>query len=123
MAATSSKAQFVVGSIKNGVAMLCTDDLYVVDMPAALLPGGIKPGCVVDISMSLNSEAEEARSRQVRDLQDAVLERLTVGTINKATAKRAAPLLTVPDTEGRTATALKAASDALASVEAKNLEV
>ncbi|PWA03586.1 hypothetical protein BB558_000232 [Smittium angustum] len=69
---TSSKAQFTVGKIDAGMAVLLTNENQLIEFPSILLPPGVKSGSVVLINVANDNEEELRRKNSFEMLQDAI---------------------------------------------------
>ncbi|GAA6004119.1 uncharacterized protein JCM10292_005892 [Rhodotorula paludigena] len=61
--------RFVVGKIDAGIAVLISDSIHLIEFPSLLLPPGVAPGSIVNISCTRNSRAEKQHARDFWDLQ------------------------------------------------------
>ena len=70
----STSARFTVGKLDAGMAILLTDDNFLVEFPSLLLPTSISPGCIVNISVLRDPQAERARHFRFQNLQQQFLQ-------------------------------------------------
>ncbi|BGP13298.1 hypothetical protein JCM10213_004932 [Rhodosporidiobolus nylandii] len=66
--------RFVIGKIDAGIAVLISDSVHLIEFPSLLLPPGVGPGSIVNISCSRNISAEKAHARDFWDLQRDIFE-------------------------------------------------
>ncbi|GAA5984425.1 hypothetical protein JCM11641_000133 [Rhodosporidiobolus odoratus] len=66
--------RFVIGKIDAGIAVLISDSVHLIEFPSLLLPPGVGPGSIVNISCSRNVSAERAHAREFWDLQRDIFE-------------------------------------------------
>jgi len=69
----STTARFTVGKLDAGMAILLTDDNYLIEFPSLLLPTGIHAGCIVNISVMRDPIAERSRHFAFHELQECIL--------------------------------------------------
>lgn len=62
--------RFIVDRITDGIASLEAEDRSIVEVPAKLLPKGIKEGEV--ISITINKEETKAREERIKALMEDV---------------------------------------------------
>ncbi|MEE0969337.1 MAG: DUF3006 domain-containing protein [Clostridia bacterium] len=60
---------WVIDRIENGIAVIeCNDSTF--DVPVSALPGGVKEGMV--LSVSIDKDAEDKKRQQARNLMDSM---------------------------------------------------
>ncbi|KAL8291688.1 hypothetical protein RQP46_001946 [Phenoliferia psychrophenolica] len=69
-----SSQMFTIGKIDAGIAVLISDSVHLIEFPSLLLPAGVGPGSIVNISCSRNVVAEKATSTAFWDLQETIFE-------------------------------------------------
>ncbi|KAJ2080876.1 hypothetical protein H4R24_002750 [Coemansia sp. RSA 988] len=67
-------AQFTVGKLDAGMAMLLTEDYQLIEFPSVLLPKGVVLGSVVSIDVGRDRETERRQRNEFRALQERTLE-------------------------------------------------
>ncbi|KAJ2683134.1 hypothetical protein H4R19_007033, partial [Coemansia spiralis] len=72
MAETKS-AQFTVGKLDAGMAMLLTEDYQLIEFPSVLLPKGVALGSVVNIDVGRDRDTERRQRSEFRELQEKIL--------------------------------------------------
>ncbi|KAJ2797011.1 hypothetical protein H4R21_004489 [Coemansia helicoidea] len=73
MAETKS-AQFTVGKLDAGMAMLLTEDYQLIEFPSVLLPKGVALGSVVNIDVGRDRDTERRQRNEFRELQERILD-------------------------------------------------
>ena len=66
-----------VGEVDGECAVLATDALHVVRLPLALLPPGVAVGHVIDLTAVRSMPVEQARAREIVNLQAELQQRLS----------------------------------------------
>ncbi|KAJ1885751.1 hypothetical protein LPJ66_009970 [Kickxella alabastrina] len=69
----TTSAQFTVGKLDAGMALLLTEDYQLIEFPSVLLPRGVVLGSVVNIDVCRDRETEKRQRNDFRDLQDEIL--------------------------------------------------
>ncbi|KAI5474277.1 chitin synthase [Pseudohyphozyma bogoriensis] len=64
-----SSQVFTIGKVDAGIAVLISDSVHLIEFPSLLLPAGVGPGSIVNISCSRNFAAERATTQAFWDLQ------------------------------------------------------
>ncbi|KAJ2783657.1 hypothetical protein H4R18_001567 [Coemansia javaensis] len=67
-------AQFTVGKLDAGMAMLLTEDYQLIEFPSVLLPKGVVLGSVVNIDVARDRDTERRQRSEFRELQEQILE-------------------------------------------------
>ncbi|KAJ2726829.1 hypothetical protein GGI07_000340 [Coemansia sp. Benny D115] len=70
---STTSAQFTVGKLDAGMAMLLTEDYQLIEFPTVLLPKGVVLGSVVSIDVCRDRETERRQRLEFRDLQEQIL--------------------------------------------------
>lgn len=71
--AQSPSQQFCVGKIDAGIAVLISDSVHLIEFPSLLLPAGVGPGSIVNISCTRNLAAEDHAVAASLTLQESIL--------------------------------------------------
>ena len=74
MSKSPTKAQFTVGKLDAGMAVLLTKDHHQIEFPTILLPETVTTGSIIDLSVSQNPEQEAEVLKTFRDLQSTIRE-------------------------------------------------
>ncbi|KAJ2312833.1 hypothetical protein IWW52_000954 [Coemansia sp. RSA 2704] len=75
MAMSETKsAQFTVGKLDAGMALLLTEDYQLIEFPSVLLPHGVVLGSVVNIDVGRDRDTERRQRSDFRELQEHILE-------------------------------------------------
>ncbi|KAJ1723606.1 hypothetical protein LPJ53_002046 [Coemansia erecta] len=69
----TSSAQFTVGKLDAGMALLLTEDYQLIEFPSVLLPSGVVLGSVVNIDVCRDRETEKRQRSDFRTLQEQIL--------------------------------------------------
>ncbi|KAJ1822305.1 hypothetical protein GGH91_003512 [Coemansia sp. RSA 2671] len=69
----TTSAQFTVGKLDAGMAMLLTEDYQLIEFPSVLLPRGVVLGSVVNIDVGRDRGAEQRQRNEFRELQEQIL--------------------------------------------------
>ncbi|KAJ2047515.1 hypothetical protein GGH13_009181, partial [Coemansia sp. S155-1] len=69
----TTSAQFTVGKLDAGMAMLLTEDYQLIEFPSVLLPKGVVLGSVVNIDVGRDRGAEQRQRNEFRELQEQIL--------------------------------------------------
>ncbi|KAJ2499583.1 hypothetical protein GGH96_003431 [Coemansia sp. RSA 1972] len=67
-------AQFTVGKLDAGMALLLTEDYQLIEFPSVLLPRGVVLGSVVNIDVARDRDTERRQRSEFRELQEQILE-------------------------------------------------
>lgn len=76
-AASSKEIPFTVGKIEEGVAILITEDLQMVEFPSSCLPlsdGPMEVGTVLSLKITKGQDIEDEGRKEFASLQDKILE-------------------------------------------------
>ncbi|KAJ2160227.1 hypothetical protein GGF46_002436 [Coemansia sp. RSA 552] len=71
--AQKTSAQFTVGKLDAGMAMLLTEDYQLIEFPSVLLPQGVVLGSVVNIDVGRDRDTERRQRAEFRELQEQIL--------------------------------------------------
>ncbi|KAJ2373419.1 hypothetical protein IW150_003634 [Coemansia sp. RSA 2607] len=69
----TSSAQFTVGKLDAGMALLLTEDYQLIEFPSVLLPSGVALGSVVNIDVCRDRDTEKRQRSDFRALQEQIL--------------------------------------------------
>ncbi|KAJ2706360.1 hypothetical protein FB645_001632 [Coemansia sp. IMI 203386] len=69
----TTSAQFTVGKLDAGMALLLTEDYQLIEFPSVLLPKGVILGSVVNIDVCRDRETEKRQRNEFRELQEQIL--------------------------------------------------
>ncbi|KAK4056332.1 hypothetical protein OIO90_002776 [Microbotryomycetes sp. JL221] len=64
--------KFVIGKIDAGIAVLISDSVHLIEFPSLLLPSGVGPGSIVNITCTRNTVAERDTNKAFWDLQNEI---------------------------------------------------
>ncbi|KAM0792882.1 hypothetical protein ACM66B_002644 [Microbotryomycetes sp. NB124-2] len=64
--------RFVIGKIDAGIAVLISDSVHLIEFPSLLLPSGVGPGSIVNITCTRNTVAEKDTNKAFWDLQNEI---------------------------------------------------
>ncbi|KAI8905020.1 BRCT domain-containing protein [Gorgonomyces haynaldii] len=67
-----TSVQFSVGKLDAGMALLLSPDHHIIEFPSAMLPDGISPGNVVNMTIERNLEQEDKEQQEFEQLQQEI---------------------------------------------------